>query len=198
MTHCQTWCGNQILSLWQWAICGQFIPTDMPTKQPATYLLGHECAHLKWHCRACHPWPLWECQKAAIACPPAMTGGSAHSFTALRNRQHSTTAQHSANAKRWHILVWAFQLNSSWCKNGTQPHFCMPSLYFAKWTTDENSIPKWSPRAHLGLNLGPSPMHARNVYLVLNLSTGLVSPLFHCCFDDFFETTKYGGPDVAM
>ena len=61
-----------------------------------------------------------------------------------------------------------------------------------------NLIPKWSPRARLGLNLGPSPMHARNVYLVLNLSTGLVSPQYHCRFDDFFETTRYGGPDVAI
>jgi hypothetical protein len=50
----------------------------------------------------------------------------------------------------------------------------------------------------LGLNLGPSPMHARNVYLVLNLSTGLVSPQYHCRFDNFFETTKYGGPDVSV
>jgi hypothetical protein len=61
-----------------------------------------------------------------------------------------------------------------------------------------NTFPKWSPRARLGLNLGPSPMHARNMYLVLNLSTGLVSPQYHCCFDDFFETIKYGGTDVTV
>ncbi len=41
-------------------------------------------------------------------------------------------------------------------------------------------------------------MHARNVYLVLNLSTGLVSSQYHCRFDDFFETTKYGAADVAV
>jgi hypothetical protein len=42
-------------------------------------------------------------------------------------------------------------------------------------------------------------MHARNVYyLVLNFSTRLVLPQYHCCFDDFFETTKYGGPDVTI
>jgi hypothetical protein len=40
-------------------------------------------------------------------------------------------------------------------------------------------------------------MHARNVYLVLNLITGCVSPQYHCCFDDFFETTCHGGPDVS-
>jgi hypothetical protein len=40
-------------------------------------------------------------------------------------------------------------------------------------------------------------MHARNVYLVLNLITGCVSPQYHCHFDDFFETKRHGGPDVS-
>jgi hypothetical protein len=40
-------------------------------------------------------------------------------------------------------------------------------------------------------------MHARNVYLVLNLIAGCVSPQYHCCFDIFFETTRHGGPDVS-
>ena len=60
-----------------------------------------------------------------------------------------------------------------------------------------NAMPRWSPRARLGLNLGPSPFHARNVYLVLNLTTGLVSPQYHCRFDDFFEMVKLNGPDVT-
>jgi hypothetical protein len=60
-----------------------------------------------------------------------------------------------------------------------------------------NAVFKWSPRARLGLNLGPSPTHARHISLVLSLSTGLVSPQYHCRFNDFFETTKYSGPDVS-
>ncbi len=40
-------------------------------------------------------------------------------------------------------------------------------------------------------------MHARNVYLVLNLSTGCVSLQYHCRFDNFFETTRHNGPDVS-
>jgi hypothetical protein len=56
---------------------------------------------------------------------------------------------------------------------------------------------RWPPHARLGLNLGPSPTHARNVYLVLNLMTGCVSPQHHCWFDDFFETPHHGGPDVS-
>ncbi len=58
-------------------------------------------------------------------------------------------------------------------------------------------LPRWSPRARLGLNQGPSPTHARNVYLVLNLMTGCVSPQYHCRFDDFFEMTRHGRPDVS-
>jgi hypothetical protein len=59
------------------------------------------------------------------------------------------------------------------------------------------SLPRWSPCALRGLNLGLSPTHARNVYLVLNLTTGCFSPQYHCRFDDFFETTRHGGPDVS-
>jgi len=60
------------------------------------------------------------------------------------------------------------------------------------------SIPHWSPRTCLGVNLGLSSSHVRNVNLVLNLHTGCVSPQFHCRFDDFFETVKHGGPDVSV
>jgi hypothetical protein len=60
-----------------------------------------------------------------------------------------------------------------------------------------SQLPKWSARTHLGLNLGPSPMHARIVYLVLNLVTGCVSPQYHCCVNNFFETTRHGAPDVS-
>jgi hypothetical protein len=52
----------------------------------------------------------------------------------------------------------------------------------------QQSVGSWAPRARLGLNLGPSPRHARNVSLVLNLNTGLVSPQFHVKHDEFFET----------
>ena len=58
-----------------------------------------------------------------------------------------------------------------------------------------NQLPRWSPHTRLGLNLGPSPMHARNVYLALNLTIGCVSPQYHCRFDNFFETTRHNGPD---
>lgn len=53
-----------------------------------------------------------------------------------------------------------------------------------------NKLPKWSPRARIGMNLGQSPTHARNICLILNLETGLVSPQAHIKYDDFFETVQ--------
>jgi hypothetical protein len=84
-------------------------------------------------------------------------------------------------------LLSSFWVGSKMAHNHT---FACPVFALQNKLAAGNTIPKWLPRACLGLNLGPSPMHAWNVYLVLNLSTGLVSPQYHCCVDDFFETTS--------
>ena len=59
-----------------------------------------------------------------------------------------------------------------------------------------HSILKWKSRARLGLYLGHSPRHSSNIHLVLNLTTGLVSPQFHVQFDDMFDSVnpKHGNP----
>ena len=49
---------------------------------------------------------------------------------------------------------------------------------------------KWKERAKVGIYLGRSPQHARNVALVLDRVTGLVSPQFHITFDPSFHTVK--------
>ena len=51
-------------------------------------------------------------------------------------------------------------------------------------------IRHWEQWSRLGINLGRSPRHARNVNLVLNPTTGLVSPQFHISYDDFFESVR--------
>jgi hypothetical protein len=95
----------------------------------------------------------------------------------------------------WLELFSSIQVGAKMAHNHT---FVCPVFALQNKLAAGNTIPKWSPRACLGLNLGPSPMHARNVYLILNLCTGLVSPQYHCYFDDFFATTKYGGTDVTI
>jgi hypothetical protein len=53
--------------------------------------------------------------------------------------------------------------------------FACPVFALQNVLTSGKLLPRWCPHARLGLNLGPSPTYARNVYLVLNLMTGCVS-----------------------
>ena len=55
----------------------------------------------------------------------------------------------------------------------------------------DSKIPKWEPRARVGVFMGHSPVHAGNVALVLNLQTRHVSLQFHVVFDDIFSTVEY-------
>ena len=55
---------------------------------------------------------------------------------------------------------------------------------------DGHKIPKWEPRSRQGLHLGWSPLHASNVPLILNLTTGHISAQFHVVFDDWFATVS--------
>ena len=75
--------------------------------------------------------------------------------------------------------------------------FACPMFALQNMISAGNMIPRWSPHARLGLNLGPSPFHAWSMYLVLNLAMGLVSLQYHYCFDDFFETTHHNQPDIV-
>jgi len=68
-----------------------------------------------------------------------------------------------------------------------QHHFGCPTYVLKKELQDHKKIRKWSDRTRVGINLGYSSRHALNVSF--NLQTGLVSPQYHCQYDDLFETT---------
>jgi hypothetical protein len=70
-----------------------------------------------------------------------------------------------------------------------QHQFGCPTYVLKKELQDQKKIRKWSDRTRIGINLGYSSRHALNVSLILNLQTGLVSPQYHCQYDDLFETT---------
>ncbi|EJK71687.1 hypothetical protein THAOC_06848, partial [Thalassiosira oceanica] len=53
---------------------------------------------------------------------------------------------------------------------------------------DGHRIPRWHPRARLGMFLGFSPDHSSLAPLVLNLATGKVTVCYHAIFDDDFTT----------
>jgi hypothetical protein len=70
-----------------------------------------------------------------------------------------------------------------------QHHFVYSAYVFKKELQDQKKIRKWSNRTRVGINLGNLSWHALNVSLILNLQTCLVSPQYHCKYDDLFETT---------
>ena len=51
-------------------------------------------------------------------------------------------------------------------------------------------ILKWDEQVRVGAYVRRSPIHARNVCLILNISTGHVSPKFHVVFKETFSTVK--------
>ena len=55
---------------------------------------------------------------------------------------------------------------------------------------DGKKIPKWQPRARLGMFVGFSHVHSSLVPMVLNVSTGFISPQYHVVFDDKFSTVN--------
>ncbi len=52
---------------------------------------------------------------------------------------------------------------------------------------DGHKIPKWLPRARLGVFLGFSTLHSSQVPLVMNTLAGKISPQYHVIFDNRFE-----------
>jgi hypothetical protein len=70
-----------------------------------------------------------------------------------------------------------------------QHHFGCPTYVLRKELQVRKKVGKWSDRTRVGISLGYSSKHALNVSLILNLQTGLVSPQYHCIYDDLFETT---------
>lgn len=64
-------------------------------------------------------------------------------------------------------------------------------VYVLEETLQTNKLcNKWQERARIGIYLGQSPIHNRNVALVLNRHTGHMSPQFHVQFDKSFDTMQ--------
>ena len=59
-------------------------------------------------------------------------------------------------------------------------------------------FPKWSKQSRVGIFLCHSPHHAALVPLILSTQTGLLSPQFHCVFNDWLETVKNKPNDTSV
>jgi hypothetical protein len=166
----------------------------MPQCKAKTHLLWGQCPLLKWH----RIWDLSESAQKQLLHARAHWPEAVH-FTlwpyALRNAAylHNNLPVLEDGTSRLELFS-SIRVGSN-LKHGHT--FGCPVFALQKVLASGNQLPRWSPRAYMWLNLRPSPMHARNVYLILNLVTGCVSPQYNCCFVDFFETTCHGTHDVS-
>ena len=70
-----------------------------------------------------------------------------------------------------------------------QPFGC-PVYVLASALQTQSPYHKWKERSRVGIYLGASPAHGKNVSLVLSRETGLVSPQFHVKHDPLFQSVK--------
>jgi hypothetical protein len=68
--------------------------------------------------------------------------------------------------------------------------FGCPVNVLASTLQTSSPFHKWKEWSKIGIYLGQLPLHGKNVTLVLDCTTGLVSPQFHVLFNDQFDTTK--------
>ena len=66
--------------------------------------------------------------------------------------------------------------------------FGCPTYVLDPRLQDGKKIPKWQPRARVGMFLGFSQEHSSTVALILNTDSGHISPQFHVVFDERFQT----------
>ena len=71
-----------------------------------------------------------------------------------------------------------------------QKTFGCPTYVLDNKLQSGNIFHKWSERSRVGTYLGKSPQHSRNVSLVLDRNTGLVSPQFYVLHNIRFDTIK--------
>jgi hypothetical protein len=118
------------------------------------------------------PYAIRMANDAINAAPSAKLEGNNTPLAVFSGSQVAT------NPKHWH-------------------HFGCPAYVLKEALQGSTGIfHKWNDRSKLGVYLGRSPMHAKNVALILSLETGLVSPQFHCKLDSSFQTLQELGTQL--
>ena len=77
------------------------------------------------------------------------------------------------------------------------PFSCPISVVQAPLQT-RSPFPKWGECSRIGIFLCHCPHHVSSVPLVLSTQTGLVSPQFHCVFDDNFDMVRKEQANISI
>ncbi len=151
----------------------------MRDQPPTTYFLWCECPFPKWNCRAPDSGSAGERPQAATPCSCLLASSGAFFIVAIRPAQRRPSPQQFASAGGWDIKALAIQLNLRRVQYEACAHFCVPSVCITKCIGFRQVATQMVSTHQIRPQPRPSPTHARNVYLVLNLMTGCTSPLYH-------------------
>jgi len=92
--------------------------------------------------------------------------------------------------------LWSGGRGSSRHDDFSRAHkFGCPVFVLDNDLADGHRIPRWHPRARLGMFLGFSPHHSSLAPLVLNLATGKITVCYHAIFNDDFTTVASSALD---
>jgi hypothetical protein len=106
--------------------------------------------------------------------------------TANKSINHTPSFQDSARRTPMEIFTGSKVVSNP---KHWKPFGC-PTYVLNNELQGQKPYHKWRQRSKPGVYLGRSPLHGRNVSLVLDRDTGLVSPQFHVAFDPTFDTVK--------
>lgn len=99
------------------------------------------------------------------------------------NRLPSTTSGLSPNE------LWSSAVSTGYDLRRACPFGC-PVYVLDPKLQDGGKIPKWDTRTRRGMFVGFSAHHSSLVPLVLNITTGKITPQFHVVFDEHFQTVS--------
>ena len=71
-----------------------------------------------------------------------------------------------------------------------------PVYVLDKKISEGNKLPRWTPCSHRGVYMETSPLHSSSVPLVLNPSSGAITPQFHLVFNDWFGSIAVSPDDL--
>lgn len=137
---------------------------------------------------AAHRWPK--------AIHPSLWPSSIKHYVNLRNSLPTHFTPEQRQGRRKLPAEYKQSPLSKFSKTEVEPNlhhfhpFGSPVYVLENTLQSQHSHNKWSDRSRVGIFLCHSPLHAKNVPLILNTQTGNVSPQFHCIYDDGFDTCK--------
>ncbi len=88
------------------------------------------------------------------------------------------------------VEIWTQSKGSHTQIAHAHPWGC-PTYVLNATLQDGFKIPRFEPRAMLGVYVEPSPIHVSNIGLILNPNTCKISPQVQVIYDDFFETIPF-------